>query len=41
MNGTNKLEFYITLDQKGLPGTNALAYWALSEVMMPQKCRVL
>jgi hypothetical protein len=28
MNGSNKLESYITLDWKGLPGTKALAFKA-------------
>ncbi len=27
MNGANKLEYYITNDWKGLPGTNTLAYY--------------
>jgi hypothetical protein len=27
MNGSNKLECYIPLGWKGLPGTNTLAYW--------------
>jgi hypothetical protein len=31
-NGSNKLECYITLGQKGLPVTNTLAYWAYSKV---------
>jgi len=32
MNGPNKLECYITLSWKGLPGTNSLAYWANREL---------
>ncbi len=29
-NGPNKLECYITLGLRGLPRTDALAYWAYS-----------
>ncbi len=32
MNGPNKLECYISLDQKCLPGVNALACWASLKV---------
>jgi hypothetical protein len=32
MNGTNKLECYITRRRKGLQGTSTLAYWALAPV---------
>jgi hypothetical protein len=28
LSGPNKLEGYITLDWKSLPGLNILAYWA-------------
>ncbi len=27
MNGSKKLECFITLKRKGMPGTNTLAYW--------------
>jgi len=37
MNGLNKLDCYITLDRKGLTGTNTLAYRAYFEVMNEMK----
>ncbi len=36
MDGSNKQECYITVGEKGLPGTNTQAYWAHSYVM--QSC---
>jgi hypothetical protein len=38
INQPNKLECYIKLGWKGLPATNALAYWACSKVIMKMKC---
>ncbi len=38
MDGPNKLEHYITLSKKSLPGTNATAYSASSSVMNEIKC---
>jgi hypothetical protein len=33
LDGPNKLECYIAIDWKGLPGTSALAYWARTKKM--------
>jgi len=38
MNGPNKLECYITLGWKGLPGANTLAYWTLTLVTKKMNC---
>ncbi len=38
MNGPNKLEFYIELDWKGLPGTDILAYQADLQVTKKMNC---
>ncbi len=37
-NGSYKLQHYITLGWKGLPGTNTLANWAHSYVSKKMKC---
>jgi hypothetical protein len=37
-NGPNKLECYIALDRKGLPGTNTLAFCAHAIVRKKMKC---
>jgi hypothetical protein len=37
MNEPNKLECYITLSWKELPGTNTLAYWAI-QTLQEMKC---
>jgi hypothetical protein len=37
-NGLNKLKSYSALSWIGLPGTNALTYWAHSSVMKKMKC---
>jgi hypothetical protein len=39
MNGPNKLDHYITLGWKGLPGTITLAYWIHS--ILESKCSVV
>jgi len=37
MNGINKLEHYITLGLKGLPGANTQVYWTYPNVMKKMK----
>jgi hypothetical protein len=39
MNGLNKLDHYIPLGWRGLPGTKALAYWPHS--ILESKCSVV
>ncbi len=38
MDGPNKLEHYITLSKKSLPGTYTTAYWAYTSVTKKIKC---
>jgi hypothetical protein len=38
MNGQNKLEYYIAISWKQLPGTKTLAYWALSNMKKIKYC---
>ncbi len=38
MNGSNKLECYITLAWKCLPGTSTLGYWTYLSVSKKMKC---
>jgi hypothetical protein len=38
MNGSKKLECYITEGRLGFSGTNTLAYWAHSSISKKRKC---